>query len=66
MVSGQLAHQVGQAVCNGVELVLCGFIRALLRVLQQHHQQECDDRGERVDDQLSGVHIPEQEKRRRP
>lgn len=63
---GELFHQIGQAVGDGVQLVLYGVVGSLLCVLQQGHQEERDDSGDGVDDQLPGVDGAEKEERRRP
>ena len=42
-------HHVGQAVGDGVQLVLGGLVLPGLAVLQQGHHQEGDDGGRRVD-----------------
>lgn len=48
------------------ELDLQRSVRAFLSVLWQRHQQERDDSGDGVDDQLPGIDRPQQEKRRSP
>src|SRR5918995_4002177 len=55
------AHEVGQGVGDGVELVLRRGVGAGLAVLEQRDHQKGHDRGGRVDDQLPGVQVPDQD-----
>jgi len=63
---GQLAHQVGEPVGDGVELVLDGLVGPFLHVLQRCDEKERHDRRHGIDDQLPGVDVRKQEVRRRP
>jgi|AntDryMetagUQ255_1029468.scaffolds.fasta_scaffold58047_2 hypothetical protein len=58
----ELLHQVGEAVCDGIEFVLNGVVGAFLGVLEQRHEEECDDGGDGGDDQLPGDDGAQQEK----
>ena len=60
-------HQVGEAVCDGIEfvlnvVVLNDVVGAFLGVLEQRHEEECDDGGDGGDDQLPGDDGAQQEK----
>ena len=59
-VGGEVFHQVRQTVGYSVELVLDGLLAALLGILQERHQQEGDDCGRSVDDELVGVEVADQ------
>ena len=63
---GKMVHQVGQPVRDRVELVLDGFVGPVLAVLQQRDHEKGDDRRGRVDDELPGVDVLEEEVAGRP
>src|SRR5437016_14621440 len=55
-LSRHVLHEVGQAVGDGVELVVDRLLRSSLAVLQKRHHEERDDRCRGVDLELeSGV-----------
>src|SRR5581483_11529437 len=61
-----MRHQVGEPVGARVELLLDRLLAPPLAVLEESHEQERDDRRHRVDDQLPGVDVVEDEEARQP
>src|SRR3954468_1136120 len=59
-------HGVGQAVGDGVELLVRGLVAAPLRVLEQSDEQERDACGDGVDHQLPRIDRAEEGEARTP
>ena len=63
VVVGEVAHQVGHAVGQGVELLVDGLLTSSLGILKKRYQKEGDYGRGSVDEQLPGVEVREEESR---